>query len=60
MRQPPIRIEVVGRPTALSSLARLLLQLHATPPVAPVQPQPEPTHEQPQRDPVSALVEGPQ
>jgi hypothetical protein len=46
-------VEVVGQPVALSSLARLLLQLHAIAPIAPVTTR----HEQ-SRDPLPAFQQG--
>jgi hypothetical protein len=48
----PLTVESVGQPVALSSLARLLLQLHQPPALRLV-------HDQP-RDPVPAELEGPQ
>lgn len=46
-----LRVESVGQPTAVSCLARLLLQLHQSPPLRLV------AHEQP-RNPVPALEQG--
>lgn len=50
---PPLRVETVGQPVALSSLARLLWDLHTRP--APLHLV---THE-PRRDPVPAVEQGP-
>jgi hypothetical protein len=52
-RHRTLFVEAVGQPVALSSLARLLLQLHATAPVAPVTAR----HEQ-SRDPLPAFQQG--
>jgi hypothetical protein len=52
-RRRTLVVEAVGQPVALSSLARLLIQLHAIAPVAPVTTR----HEQ-SRDPLPAFQQG--
>lgn len=47
----PLAVQTVGRPVALSSLARLLLAMHQQPALRLV-------HDQP-RDPVPQVIEGP-
>ncbi len=47
-----LQVQTVGRPVALSSLARLLLAMHQPPPPLRL------VHDQP-RDPVPALKQGP-
>jgi hypothetical protein len=51
-RKPPLRVETVGQPVALSSLARLLWDLHTRPALHLV------ANEQP-RDPVPAVEQRP-
>ena len=52
-RAQPLLVESVGRPVAVSSLARLLLRLHTQPALHLV------PHEQP-RDLLPAIQQGPQ
>jgi hypothetical protein len=55
-RRRTLVVEAVGQPVALSSLARLMLQMHAIAPIAPVTPVTT-RHEQ-SRDPLSAFQQG--